>query len=282
MLNIQEFINSKAFDVIEILLFGLLFFFIERIRPAEKNTPFFKDDLKNEAFLAFTNIFIFIPINVFLATLLLNMSLRPLFGEHLFAPHIESLPLIIQVLLGAIIIDLSTYWRHRFTHHYMWSYHSVHHSADQLTWLTSLRLHPVDLFAAILLDTFVLYIFGFTGAGFVGAMIFIRIMNYFTHVNIDIKFSKPFRYMLASPTYHRWHHANVKEAYNKNYCGAFPFWDLLFGTYYHPEQLPPALGLSTPEQKNFPRLSTIGWLTYPLKREYKIWKRKLSKRKNQL
>ncbi|MGH1457024.1 MAG: sterol desaturase family protein [Alphaproteobacteria bacterium] len=277
MSEIYDFLNSKSLDILEILIFGVIFFFIERIRPAEKDTPFFKDDLKNEAFLASINIFVFIPINAFLAVMLLNMSLRPLLGEQLLAPNIEALPIIIQIVLGAIILDLSTYWRHRFTHRYMWSYHSLHHSADQITWLTSLRLHPIDLLAAALLDTFVLYIFGFSGAGFLGAMILARLMNYFTHINMDIKFPPPIRYLIASPHYHRWHHATVKSAYDKNFCGAFPFWDILFGTYYHPEELPPATGLSAIEQKDFPRLAYLGWLTYPFQREYKIWKKKFSK-----
>ncbi len=276
MLEIFDYLNSKSFDILEIIIFGVIFFFVERIRPAE-NTPFFKDDLKNEAFLATINILVFIPINVFLAAMLLDISLRPLFGENPLAPHIEALPLIAQIILGVVILDFSTYWRHRFTHRYMWSYHSVHHSADQLTWLTSLRLHPIDLLAAALLDTFILYFMGFTGAGFLGAMILARLMNYFTHVNINIKFPKPVRYFVASPHYHRWHHATIKEAYDKNFCGACPFWDIAFGTYYHPEKLPPAMGLSAVEQKNFPRLGYVGWLLYPFKRDYKIWKKKLSK-----
>lgn len=274
MNDIIAFIDSKVPEVVEILIFGFLFFFIEKIRPAEKNTRFFKDDLKNEASLAIVNIFVFIPIIAFIAFLCLEVSLKPLFGKHMFAEHIEALPLMVQILLGALAIDFSTYWRHRFTHHYMWSYHSVHHSADQLTWLTSMRLHPVDILAAGMLDTFILYIFGFSGAGFLGAMILIKLMNYFTHVNLNAKFPEPVRYILASPHYHRWHHATTPDAYNKNYCGVFPIWDILFGTYYHPEDLPEGYGLSKREQQNFPRLSTIGWLTYPFKRDYKIWKKR--------
>ena len=272
--------EDNFYNILEVIIFGFIFFFIEKIRPAEKDTPFFKDDLKNEAFLAVINIVVFIPINAFLAILLLDMSIRPLLGEQILAPYIEMLPLAFQVLLGALILDFSTYWRHRFTHNYMWSYHAVHHSADQLTWLTSLRLHPIDLLAAALIDSFILYLFGFGGGGFFGAIVIANLMNYFTHINIDIKFNKPMRYILASPTYHRWHHATVKEAYDKNFCGAFPIWDILFGTYYHPEELPPNYGLSPMDQKDFPRLGYIGWLTFPFKREYKMWKKRQAKKKN--
>lgn len=260
-------------NLIEILIVGFIFYFIERINPAEKNVSFFKDDLKNEAFLAFINLVLFIPVISVLIVIFINMALRPLLGEQMLAPYIESLPLIAQILLGVMIVDFSTYWRHRFTHFYMWSYHSVHHSARNLTWITGLRLHPIDLLAAAFLDGIILYLMGFGGAGFLGTIILIKVMNYFTHANLNIKFEKPLRYIIASPHYHRWHHATQPAAYNKNFCGACPLWDILFGTYYHPEDLPPAMGLSPNEQKNFPEFGYVGWLTYPFKREYKRLKK---------
>lgn len=273
-----DLLKSYGFEIIEILAFGLVFYFLERINPAERDTRFFKSDMSNEVFLALLNLVVFIPIFVFLAALLVETTLKPLIGYQLFAPQIEALPLAVQILLGAMLLDFSTYWKHRFTHHYMWSYHSIHHSAKQLTWISALRLHPIDILAGTLLSTFLLYIFGFSGVGFLGALIIAKVMNYFTHVNLDLKFSKPLRYILCSPAFHRWHHASVKEAYDKNFCSIFPFYDLMFGTYYHPEELPPNYGLSAVEQKNFPEFNTLGWLTYPFKRNYRLWKKKLAKK----
>lgn len=273
-----DVIKNYGFEIGELIFFGFLFFFLERINPAERETKFFKSDMNNEVFLALINIVLFIPICVFLAALLVETTLKPLIGYQLFAAQIEALPLAIQILFGALLLDFATYWRHRFTHFYMWSYHSVHHSAKQLTWISGLRLHPMDILAGTLLSTFLLYIFGFSGAGFLGALIVIKVMNYFTHMNLDLKFGKPLRYILCSPAFHRWHHATVKEAYDKNFCGVFPFYDLMFGTYYHPEELPANYGLSVGEQKNFPERSTIGWLIYPFKRDWKLWKKRQKKK----
>ncbi len=278
---IIEHIKNASLEFVELFIFGLIFFFIERLNPAEKDTPYFKDDFKNEIFLAASNILFFIPISLFIAVLLVEMTIRPVFPEQMFDEQIQSLPIMVQVILGALILDFSVYWKHRFSHHFMWSFHSIHHSAKQLTWITSLRLHPAETFIGTVFASFILYIFGFEGVGFLGALIIMRVMNYFTHINMDLKFDKPLRYIIASPAYHRWHHACVKSAYDKNFCGAFPILDIIFGTYYHPETLPPKYGLSAIEQKDYPDESFMGWLAYPFKRDYKLWKRRRAKRQEQ-
>jgi len=60
------------------------------------------------------------------------------------------------------------------------------------------------------------------------------------------------RRILASPYFHRWHHANDKRSYDKNFCVIFPFLDILFGSFYYPDnRIPDGYGLRVKEQKNF-------------------------------
>ncbi len=276
--TIKNLFLSNIIDFVELIVLGTLFTIIEKhSKPIEKLKKTFKDDIKIEIINALINIFIFIPLIVLISESFVDIILEPLISKQLFAEQIQSLPIVIQIILGAIILDFATYWRHRFTHYYMWSYHSMHHSAKQISWITGFRLHPVDLLAAMLFTSFILYFLGFSGVGFWGAIIINRLMNYITHMNCNLKFNKPLRYIIASPHYHRWHHATKKEAYNTNFCGSFPFLDLLFGSYYHPEELPDKYGLSPIEQKNFPEKSYIGWLTYPFKRTKKLLMKKLNK-----
>lgn len=48
--------------------------------------------------------------------------------------------------------------------------------------------------------------------------------------------------MIASPAFHRWHHA--RDITDKNFAGLLPVWDLVFGTFYLPRgRLPDALGV---------------------------------------
>ena len=154
----------------------------------------------------------------------------------------------------------------------MWSFHAVHHAAKNISWLTGLRLHPIDLLIATTFDVFILHIFGFDAPGILFAVIIMKCYNHFTHANLDLQFPKPVRYIFASPNYHRWHHASEKEAHNKNYCVIFSLLDVIFGTYYHPEQLPAGYGLTKNEQKQYPT-SLLGWINYPFLRVWKKFKK---------
>lgn len=269
----MEYLRSYSHDIASFLVImvvlGCAFFFLERAKPIHKGLKFFSKIRISEFFLALFNISITQPILTIFATLLTAYLLERYVPHQIFNAQILALPYILQILCALLVQDFSVYWRHRFTHFSMWSYHSVHHGAQELTWTTKFRLHPVDLLAAVIFDTVILYILGFSGAAIVGAGIAHMFIDVFAHTNINVKFPKPLRYILASPHSHRWHHANVKEAYDKNFCSVFPFYDIMFGTFYHPEDLPPQYGLSKFEQKNYPTENFIGWLTYPFQREYK-------------
>ena len=43
-------------------------------------------------------------------------------------------------------------------------------------------------------------------------------------------------YVVASPAFHRWHHAADRAAINKNYSGLLPVFDFVFGTAYFPRE----------------------------------------------
>ena len=71
----------------------------------------------------------------------------------------------------------------------------------------------------------------------------------FVHANLNWTLG-PFKYVLAGPVFHRWHHTAADRGGSKNFAGTFPIWDLMFGTFYMPEnELPDAYGV---DDKNFP------------------------------
>ena len=45
--------------------------------------------------------------------------------------------------------------------------------------------------------------------------------------------------LIQTPEFHHWHHANEKEAHCSNYAGFLPLWDIIFGTYYMPDDKRP-------------------------------------------
>ena len=75
--------------------------------------------------------------------------------------------------------------------------------------------------------------------------------------------SGPFKYLFASPVFHRWHHTSLERGGNSNFAGTFPFIDWMFGTFYMPEgELPEAYGIGEPD---FPE-SFGAQMLYPLRR----------------
>ena len=67
---------------------------------------------------------------------------------------------------------------------------------------------------------------------------------------------------MAGPVFHRWHHTLPDRGGNKNFAGTFPVWDLMFGTWYMPEnELPETYGV---DDEAFPE-SFSGQMLYPFR-----------------
>ena len=51
-----------------------------------------------------------------------------------------------QFAEAVFLSEVGEYWAHRKMHTvpFLWRFHKVHHSVDQMDWLASARLHPVD------------------------------------------------------------------------------------------------------------------------------------------
>lgn len=267
--DIHNFVSDVLFFICLLLCFGVIFYFVERLKPAQKETPYFQKDFWRDILLSLLNAVITGPILKLGVLFFYAYILIPYVPYQLFKEQIILLPYSAQIIAALLVMDFAIYWRHRFTHYWMWSYHSIHHSSESLTWTTKLRLHPGDILAATLFDTVIMFIFGFNESVIFLAGLILTIYDFYAHANLDFKLQKPLRYILATPHSHRWHHANVREAYDKNFCAMFAFYDVLFGTFYHPEELPPIYGLSKGEQKNFPADNLLGWLVYPIKRDFK-------------
>ncbi|MBI1314361.1 hypothetical protein GC176_23950 [bacterium] len=140
-----------------------------------------------------------------------------------------SIPLIL------LAIDFADYWNHRLMHvsKWFWPVHAIHHSDPHPTVLTVGRVHlfepAVMQFSYLLLLTWLSLPYEVLG-GVAGLRI---LHNMYIHMNLDWDHG-PFKYLIASPRFHRWHHADKPAAYGKNLANLFPFYDVLFRTYYAP------------------------------------------------
>lgn len=265
LLQAAETIASFA---IQIVVAAGVFFIIEKIRPAEP-VGFIKPEFKEELGFAAFNKLIVAPLLGLVTGYVAIIAAERNVPYLLLDEYLIQTPFIVQLLLALLFMDFTTYWRHRLMHAFLWPVHAVHHSAKHLSWITSLRLHPIEICIAVFIDASFMYVFGFQSEAILYAILVSLFYNYFLHANINLQYPKPLRYVLASPHFHRWHHANDKAAYDKNFCGMFSLLDVVFGTYYHPEKsLPQAYGLSAREQGGYPA-RFMGQLFYPLKKLFK-------------
>ncbi len=180
--------------------------------------------------------------------------------------HVAALPLLAQMALALIIADLLAYWIHRAYHRFplLWAFHIVHHTSEELDWLSTSRLHPVSQVLNTLVAGIVLLSMGLPVIAVVAANVFIGAAALLVHANVNWTFG-PFRHLLVSPLFHQWHHARVDgDAHHAevgNFGAIFSIWDRLFGTWSLPSANRPArFGV-----ENAPSATIAGLVLHPLR-----------------
>jgi sterol desaturase/sphingolipid hydroxylase (fatty acid hydroxylase superfamily) len=150
------------------------------------------------------------------------------------ANALGRLPLWAQAIIVVIAYDAIQYALHRWFHgRTLWRYHAVHHSAEEIDILTSFRFHPVNFLVYVGVPTAGLLLLGFSPEAFAVLAPFNFAMAALTHANLNWTYG-PLRYVIASPMFHRWHHARLEGGGSCNYAPNFPIFDLMFGTFHMP------------------------------------------------
>jgi sterol desaturase/sphingolipid hydroxylase (fatty acid hydroxylase superfamily) len=161
---------------------------------------------------------------------------------------LAQLPFWSQVIIFLVASDFLMYWSHRLFHGVtLWKYHAVHHSSEELDWISAARFHPVNIFLGSVAADVILLLAGISPNVLVWVGPFTVAHSALVHANLNWTFG-PFKYVLASPVFHRWHHTTAERGGSKNFAGTFPIFDLLFGTFYMPKnELPDRYGVSDPD-----------------------------------
>jgi sterol desaturase/sphingolipid hydroxylase (fatty acid hydroxylase superfamily) len=185
----------------------------------------------------------------------------------------DSVPLWIICLFGVAAKDFVDYWNHRLMHtKWGWPTHAAHHSDTHVNAFTANRVH----FLEALLMT-VSYILLLTWLQIPQALPFVIVFyilhNKYVHMDLDFEHGS-LKYLIASPVYHRWHHADVPEAYGKNLANVMPIYDVMFGTFYSPGKCDAPMGaLATGVEDK----SAIAIMTYP----FREWTRMIKESRKQ-
>ncbi|MGY4412645.1 sterol desaturase/sphingolipid hydroxylase (fatty acid hydroxylase superfamily) [Bradyrhizobium sp. LB7.1] len=175
---------------------------------------------------------------------------------------LSLLPLWVQAVLFLVLSDFMLYWLHRLFHGGgFWKYHAIHHSSEEISWISAARFHPVNLMLGTIGVDVVLLMAGVSPNVMIWVAPFTTFHSAFVHANLNWTFG-PFKYLLATPVFHRWHHTSLTEGGDTNFAGTFPIWDVLFGTFRMPAgELPQDYGK---DEATMPK-EIGGQLAYPFR-----------------
>jgi sterol desaturase/sphingolipid hydroxylase (fatty acid hydroxylase superfamily) len=252
---------------VSLLVLSLIFLVVERVFGLSRGRPFFRRGWWLDVSFWFltplvtksiTRLALLLPAVALVWLGVANIETLRSRDFAGFGP-LSRQPLWLQIIEIYALSDLIAYWTHRLFHRgRWWPFHAVHHSSEDLDWLSSVRVHPVNDLVSKLLQVTPLLLLGFNPFATLSAAPFFTLYAILLHANVDWDFG-PLRGVLASPVFHRWHHSRDREAWDKNFAGLLPFWDRIFGTYYMPPgRVPENFGIN----EDFPR-DLVGQLLRP-------------------
>jgi len=255
----MEFL-AQFFDFRAFLLLALVFIPLEQLLPERADQKVFRRGWLNDlVYVLFNGILIRVGLLiVIVAIVMLSDWIIPA-G---FKAAVAAQPIWLQAGELIILADLGFYGMHRLFHAVplLWRFHAVHHSIEEMDWLAGHRVHPVDQIltkAASMVPCFAL---GFSEWAIAIYFIIYSWHSVLLHANTRLSFG-PLRWLIASPAFHHWHHANQREAYDKNFAAQLPLWDLIFKTSHMPAgEVPERYGVDDPVPATY-----IEQLVYPFR-----------------
>ena len=158
-----------------------------------------------------------------------------------------------------VVNEIGGYWGHRWSHEvpFLWRFHVIHHSAEEMDWLSSSPAHPVDLILHPLLcpGSSLRHRPG-AAAGQPGRFRAHgrnrdhHVLGLF-HPREPQLALRVLRVADLHPGFHHWHHTNDgPDVLNKNFAATFPWMDKCFGTLHLPKEWPQKYGSDTQAIRN--------------------------------
>ncbi|MEO1086469.1 MAG: sterol desaturase family protein, partial [Acidobacteriota bacterium] len=221
-----------------LLAVSAFFFLLELLKPWRRDQPKFRKDFWLDAFYMFFNFFLFslVAYNAAsdVAVELFNDLLAGVGVRNLVAVEIGSWPVWLQLFALFVVRDFVQWNTHRLLHRvpFLWNFHKVHHSVEQMGFAAHLRYHWMENVVYRSVEYIPLAMIGFGIDDFFIVHIFTLAVGHFNHSNIRVPLG-PLRYLFNNPQMHIWHHAkSLPEGrpYGMNFGLTLSVWDYLFGT----------------------------------------------------
>lgn len=248
--------------IVTLILLSGIFFVVERIAGRGRNRvqPIIRKGWFTDVVYWFATILLtkplvrlmfILPLSVLLLAKVTSLeTLR--FSSYTGYGPLSRQPVWLQAIQIYVLVDFFAYWTHRIFHRGgWWPFHAVHHSSEDLDWLSSLRVHPINDLVNKLAQVTPVLLLGYNPTVTLSTAPILTFYAIFLHANVNWDFGV-LRSVIATPVFHRWHHSKDREAWDKNFAGLLPVWDILFGTYFMPKgRYPENFGICEPMPGGF-------------------------------
>jgi sterol desaturase/sphingolipid hydroxylase (fatty acid hydroxylase superfamily) len=251
---------GAVFDLRGFLIVALIFMPLERVFALRKGQSVFRSRWRNDLVYHLLN-----PVVVkggLLVLTVVALALSQFVVPRPLRVWIGLQPLWLQAVVVTVVADLGFYLVHRLFHGVpgLWKFHAVHHSIEEMDWLAAARVHPIDQILTKGTGLMAVFALGFSAEAIAVHAAVYSIQSFFVHANLKFR-GGPLRWLMATPEFHHWHHANEPQAHNRNYAGQIPLWDLLFGTLHMPpNRMPSRYGVDEPVPATY-----FAQLAYPFR-----------------
>ena len=175
-----------------LVLISAFFFGLEWLTPWRKDQPRFRKDFWLDFFYMFFNFFLFSLIIYNAASDVFVQLFKDLLGtlgiRNLLAFEVASWPLWGHLLLGFMVRDFVQWWIHRLLNAspFLWEYHKVHHSVEQMGFAAHLRYHWMENIVYRSIEYLPLALLGIGLYDFFIIHIFTLAVGHYNHSNISV------------------------------------------------------------------------------------------------
>ena len=134
--------------------------------------------------------------------------------------------------IGFIAVEFAYYWFHRASHlvRWLWASHAVHHTPEEMTFLSAIRLGWTNLLSGGWIIYLPLVLIGFDPRLVLGILAVDLRYQFFLHTEAIGRLG-PLEWVLNTPAHHRVHHGRNAPYVDKNFGGMVIVFDRLFGTF---------------------------------------------------
>ncbi len=164
----------------------------------------------------------------------LPILVDPIISQHMLF-DLSGLGTLGGIIIGVLGYQLVFYIYHRSVHKYniLWrTFHQMHHSAERLDTYGAFFFSPAEMISFTFLGSFVFaFLIGLSPQAITAVILLLNFFSIFQHANI--RTPRWLGYIIQRPESHSVHHG--KGIHKSNYSD-LPIWDILFDTFYNPEE----------------------------------------------